>query len=326
MPNERGKNVDTSYLNLDLAEDRKLIHRDYLAHCLRWSHAVRSAVRSRDDLRVLDVGCGKDMPLAKALYVNKIGATRYCGVDYYGFSIPDTLKNNGVFPIRLVTGFDAADIDRDVVSFVPNFVTCFEMFEHVEPQHGRAILDAIYRTMDDEGLMLFSTPCFNGNPAGNHVAEPEYEVMGATLEDAGFCIEGVWGTFASMRDYCDLLTDEQYALFERLYEYYDANMLAVIFAPLFPERARNCLWRCRKTDKPYMRLFPPRLNVKPKFSPTGSSSLQDDILDEDMNRRMQDGIARRNNPVDRRDDPGSAESDGESTDCAYELAADVHQE
>ena len=41
MANARGKKVDTTYLSIDNAEERGFLHRDYIAHCLRWSHVVK---------------------------------------------------------------------------------------------------------------------------------------------------------------------------------------------------------------------------------------------------------------------------------------------
>lgn len=290
--NARGNSIDNTYLSIDTVENRFLIHRDYIAHCFRWSHAAKVAARMRGDLWVLDIGCGREMPLAKLLYTNKIGAQKYCGVEYSVMKVPDMLRGNGVFPIRLLKGFDAAKIDESHVSFRPNLVTMFEVFEHVEPEHGRRILDNVKRLLRPDGTFLFSTPCFNGSAAGNHVAEPEYEIMGASLEDAGFAILDHWGTFASIRDYVhdlEKLGPAVVNVFNTLRSYYDVNTLAVIFAPMFPEFARNCIWelvhpeyyKCL-TGKSYERQFPTRLEVKPRYSATGSSSKEDDILDESL--------------------------------------------
>lgn len=303
MPNQRGKAVDTTYLSVDMVEKRNLIHRDYISHCHRWTHVVKTAIKMRRDLWVLDIGCGREMPVAKALYSNKIGADKYCGVDYGHVDIPDMLCGNGVFPIKLIRNADAARLTKEIVGFEPNLVSMFEVFEHVEPAHGRRILEAVKSLLRPDGVFLFSTPCFNGDPAGNHVAEPEYEVMGATLEDSGFAIVGHWGTFASIKDYRSALYaaygDDGFKMFEDLKCYYDVNFLATMFAPLFPERSRNVLWELvhveeyNRFNRPYVRQFPPRLEVKPVYSPTGSSSLEDDILDQEMYERWQ---ARTNPP------------------------------
>ena len=38
MANARGKEIDNTHLSIDQAEARGFIHRDYIAHCLRWTH------------------------------------------------------------------------------------------------------------------------------------------------------------------------------------------------------------------------------------------------------------------------------------------------
>jgi hypothetical protein len=84
--------------------------------------------------------------------------------------------------------------------------------------------------------------------------------MGALVEDLGYNIVGVWGTFASIRDYKSELGNWTYyykgenkaltcdlrPLFEVMSEYYDTNLLSNFFAPAFPANSRNCLWHLRK--------------------------------------------------------------------------------
>ena len=41
MANIRGKAMDNTHLSIDQAEKRGFIHRDYIAHCLRWSHVAK---------------------------------------------------------------------------------------------------------------------------------------------------------------------------------------------------------------------------------------------------------------------------------------------
>ena len=41
MANARGKSIDNTHLSIDQAEERGFIHRDYIAHCLRWTHVAK---------------------------------------------------------------------------------------------------------------------------------------------------------------------------------------------------------------------------------------------------------------------------------------------
>ena len=41
MANARGKEIDNTHLSIDQAEARGFIHRDYIAHCLRWTKIAK---------------------------------------------------------------------------------------------------------------------------------------------------------------------------------------------------------------------------------------------------------------------------------------------
>ena len=58
MANERGKSVDKTFLSIDNAEERGFLHRDYIAHCLRWTHVVKWLHQGGryKTARILDVG------------------------------------------------------------------------------------------------------------------------------------------------------------------------------------------------------------------------------------------------------------------------------
>ena len=141
------------------------------------------------------------------------------------------------------------------------------------------MLSNFAKLIDSDGDIFLSTPCYDSNvgAAANHVNEMTYRAFGAALEDSGFRIIGHWGTFASMRDYsADLETIRGLPeVFDRLREYYDTNYLATVFAPLFPNRARNCLWHVRHERTPNTRLFPTLMDV-PK--PWGSSEHWERLL------------------------------------------------
>jgi SAM-dependent methyltransferase len=261
MPNPN-REIDKTHLSIDQAEERCFIHRDYIAHCLRWSHVVKFLNQQKryQTAAILDVGCGKEMPLIKTLYTSKMSPKRYCGVDANRIDIGKIQEKIGE---KMDTGFLVCDqtdfsqkraIDFDGEQF--NVVTCFEVLEHVTPEKVIGILDNIKFYTTDDADIFISTPVFNGKAAANHINEMTYDELDFILRDAGFNIIDVWGTFASQRDiepqivdFCpspsgDECVAEMYGL---LKEYYDSNLLSIIFAPLFPKQSRNCLWHIRKT-------------------------------------------------------------------------------
>jgi len=248
-----------THLSLELAEERYIQHRDYLAHCLRWSHALKYAVKQRKEgLRVWDIGCGKEVPFLKALYSNKMSPEIYHGSDVNKLELPEMLKgafDKGKFKVVLATEDSAVA----KLSFKPNLVICYEVLEHMPFTHVSKVLQNVCSQLPDDGIFLMSTPCFNGDAAGNHPNEMTYEVMGSLIEEAGFAIPEHYGTFASITDYKECLIVEYgevgLSIFNNLRNYYDSNVLAVIFAPLFPAQSRNCLWHCTKAGNGYVRQF-----------------------------------------------------------------------
>jgi 2-polyprenyl-3-methyl-5-hydroxy-6-metoxy-1,4-benzoquinol methylase len=269
MANARNKTVDKTFLSVDKAEERGFIHRDYIAHCLRWSHVIKrmGERHAYKEARVLDIGCGRELPLAKTLYSSKYIVQQYFGVDVG--PILDTAISafsSGKFPIKVWENVDVCDIATEDLDEgphdidywakrAPNWATMFEVAEHVEPAHLIKMLRHIKSLCASDVKFFVSTPCWNRTDcAANHVNEMTYEAFGALLEGCGWYVENVYGTFASIRDYEHLLDRAQepnlevpsIEVFNRLREYYDTNFLSCVFAPLFPAQSRNCLWELRK--------------------------------------------------------------------------------
>ncbi len=250
MANARGKAMDNTHLSIDLAERRGFIHRDYIAHCLRWSHVARFLTKGRlyETADILDIGCGRDLPLLRLLYSSRLipKTGSYTGVDINKLEPPFNL---GRFPYELVPQRDVCMWDDKGSTF--RVITCFEVLEHVEPSHSFDMLKRIASLLEDEGVAFLSTPVYDQatGAAANHVNEMSFRGLQFLIENAGLRVQKVYGTFASMRDYQHKLDDEGLTpLFDRLREYYDSNYLSTIFAPLFPELSRNCLWRVCKAQ------------------------------------------------------------------------------
>ncbi len=266
MANARGKTVDKTYLSVDSAEDRGFIHRDYIAHCLRWTHVCKYLYGQNryKSAQILDVGCGRELPLAKLLYSSRLIPVSYTGVDVGPINDDDFAKIKGemeqVTTIHENTNFlDLVHTDVETTENVagnierslPNIVTCFEVLEHVEPKMMIDMLEHMKRLTSNNATFFISTPCWNRTDcAANHVNEMLYESLGACFERHGFIVEDVYGTFASIRDYEHLLKHPIYGdmslAFQALREYYDTNFLSCVFAPLFPAQSRNCLWVLKK--------------------------------------------------------------------------------
>ena len=241
--------LNKTYLSIDSGEERVIIHRDMIAHCLRWSHVVKRLYekQSYQTAHILDVGCGKEIPLLKLLYVNKMSPFSYTGVDAGNLELPDFIdKMRAKFIIQLFPHTDFV-FSRSVFQLQNarwTHITCFEVLEHMPKDHGLKLLDAFKESMNPQTTLFLSTPCYNGSMANNHIYEWEYGELRVELERR-FKLVGHWGTFASIRDYESGLSPALTVVFDQLRDYYDTNYLATIFAPLFPAQSRNVLWEVK---------------------------------------------------------------------------------
>tara|TARA_R100000951_G_scaffold106031_1_gene100224 strand:+ start:4673 stop:5518 length:846 start_codon:yes stop_codon:yes gene_type:complete len=271
MANPKRK-IDKTHLSIDNAESRGFLHRDYIAHCLRWTHVVKHLAQQQryKTARILDIGCGKEIPMAKLMHSSRMEPTAYYAVDVNNLVLPEQFKNAKWKP-RLAGKTDVCDLrPTDFESGVPNIISCFEVLEHVAPEHSRRMLAKIYELLEPEGIAFISTPCWDPQvgAANNHINEMTYEALGAMIEDVGFGIQGHWGTFASIKDYKDELTQAQKEVFNDLRTYYDTNYLATIMAPLVPHKSRNVIWQLEKPahNETYGRHFKNLRDVEGQWS------------------------------------------------------------
>jgi 2-polyprenyl-3-methyl-5-hydroxy-6-metoxy-1,4-benzoquinol methylase len=274
--NAKGKSVDTTFLSIDMAEKRGFLHRDYIAHCLRWSHVIKklSEKKHYETARILDIGCGRELPLAKTLYSSRLAPAAYYGVDA-GPILDSALQVFHTNPFKLkawehtdLLKLNLEDLDGQQV----NWITCFEVLEHVEPVHMLKLLSHAKSLLVPGGTAFFSTPCWDVvSCADNHVNEMKYAALGAIFEAHGWEIREVSGTFASIRDYAHMMNPAHKETFDDLRAYYDVNLLSVIFAPFYPAYSRNCLWELTPVDNRSQRAlkFDPIMTVP---QPWGSSA------------------------------------------------------
>lgn len=245
MANKRGQTVDTTFLSLQYVERRGILHRDYLAHCFRWTHVIKRLYANNlyRTANLLDVGCGTELNLATAMYASRLTHTTgsYTGVD--AGPIKAEAPASDKFKAHLYERTDFLKWKPDMDEY--DVVVSFEVMEHVEACHAFKMLKKMQSLLPKDGYAYISTPCYDqrAGAADNHVNEMSYEFFRWLLRAAGFEIAEVYGTFASQKDYKPLLAKEGLSdVFNRLSEYYDSNILSCIMAPMFPEQSRNCLW------------------------------------------------------------------------------------
>jgi 2-polyprenyl-3-methyl-5-hydroxy-6-metoxy-1,4-benzoquinol methylase len=273
--------LDKSYLSVDAADERVIRHRDVNSHAFRWAHVARQLSQNQLYKRaiVLDVGCGIQMGMAKMLYSNRLIPRKYVGVDANEFDIPEMLAGKKL-PITIWSSTDACMLDPEDVALkdgdrieLPNILVCFEVLEHVRAEHERRMLTKFKELTSDDCQFFISTPCWDMvNCAQNHINEQKAQALGALFEDLGYKIDGMWGTFASQREYVPVMESRFPGIakiFEKLSEYYDSTVISTTFAPLFPMESRNILWRLTKKRgdaEAQKRLFPALAQVPPPWT------------------------------------------------------------
>jgi len=224
------------------------LSRDYTAHFFRWNFAKRF-IKSTD--RVLEVGCGPDLPLMKLLFRDMMQhAEAYVGVDLN--KLPPSNNSRSTILGEFNFCRDWRRLEQAPFDVAINM----EVIEHMKVEHGRQMLKGLFYHLRPGGTLLLSTPVYDGKRhAANHIHEYTVPELQKEIERVGFVVEKRYGTFMdvrqiklgrqAMRDGTGL-REAIAAVHERLSEYYDNAALACFFAPLFPDFARNNLWVLRK--------------------------------------------------------------------------------
>lgn len=279
MALKKEREFDKTHLSIDQAETRGFIHRDYIAHCLRWSHIAKAALLSEggkySEKRYLDIGCGKDQPLARMLYSNKAAPKDgyYIGLELNKMTVNEVFKNSSWKPtiigeIDATTGVDVDSANKQItikgeVYKSPTTVVCLEVLEHMAPRHCLNMVLKFAELAEAGATIYASTPCYDEavGAAGNHINELTHDALGALFEDNGLAIENVFGTFASERDYVPALSEAELEVFNKLKAYHCTNVLSNVFAPLHPRNARNCIWVLKYQPADYVRKYLPLAEV-----------------------------------------------------------------
>lgn len=235
----------------------RTLHRDYSAHFWRWSFA-RRFITAKDN--VLEIGCGEDRPLSKILVGGAAPHVyKYVGVDL------NKLKPSNSQRLTFMGEFNFVEEWKQTLKELPDGKTGFdvvvhyEVIEHMKVEHGAKLLKAAFSCLRPGGTMLMSTPCYDGvRHAANHIHEYTVLELQKAVEKAGFKVVRRFGTFMDIKHIGKVdpstglgvtspgLKAAVRDLAKALGEYYDNDAISCIFAPLYPDHARNNLWVCRR--------------------------------------------------------------------------------
>ena len=232
----------------------RTLHRDYTAHFFRWSFA-RRYIGPKDS--VLEVGCGEEKPLSKILTGGAAGhVAKYVGVDL------NKLKPSNSQKLDFYGEFNFIQKYKEILKAHGQFdvVVHMEVIEHMAVPHGRKLLRACFECLKPGGVMLMSTPCYDGKRhAANHIHEYTVEELEKEVKKAKFEVERRFGTFMDIKHIGKIAPESPDGKWDDseikqatqimkhyLGEYFDNDALSNIFGPLYPDHSRNNLWVCRR--------------------------------------------------------------------------------
>lgn len=254
VPQETGDEQVYDKTQLSMLQGMNLmrIHRDYLAHAIRYEFLIPRIKKSGEQAMVLDIGCG-DVPLMRAMRSSMLRPKLYLGVDVRPQMIDkvnDYYATHHVhFPFA-ARYMDFTEAEPQLLKAQWTQIVCLEVIEHMPRARGVKLLTNLRTALGQGGTAYLSTPCFDGQRKAQH---HKYEWKRDELEDAlinmGLKIENVFGTFGNVHDLKRVLTPEEKVVWEGLSQsyggYYGSIAMSLIFAPLHPEAARNCIWELR---------------------------------------------------------------------------------
>ena len=244
--NQDNREFDTSSLSAKGYGDR--VGRDYTAHFFRWNFVLRFVDTKTN---ILDVGCGVEKPLIKILAETHFRQiNEYVGVDLNKFDKPKKMRTTFFDEFNFVK--DWKKLRRSDAGF--DVVVHFEVIEHMTTAHGRKLLKGCFELLKPGGVMLMSTPCYDGkHHATSHIHEYTVSELAKCVQRAGFTVKRRFGTFMDVKHIKKVpgiidreLSDGVRAVYAELSQYYSNAALSNFFAPLFPNHARNNLWVCTK--------------------------------------------------------------------------------
>lgn len=221
-------------------------HKDYIGHVLRWGFASKFVNRKT---RILDVGCGQDLPFMRSLggsNINTVPAS-YVGVDLN--KITDIPKRNWATVIpefNFIESYEDLELDHGDFDLIVNF----EVFEHIEHNMSIELLKGMRSLLAEGGKLIFSTPVYSDRfkMARNHINELTKSEMEECLQAAGFTIIEQFGTFGNVNDLKKVMPSDELENYKQFSKFYGTDMLGVLLASKYPEAARNITHVCVRDD------------------------------------------------------------------------------
>lgn len=250
-PRERveGGRYDRSHLS---PEKAYRLGRDYLAHCLRYGwpmNVIREHVGPGG--RILEMGCGKEIPMFRALTCDHSAVVHYKPTLYVGADLNEIQYRPEITGCRSIILPRTNIIDNP--SAMPDepfdIIVSFEVLEHMDKPDGERFLDAMVRYArrkpEREGkpcIILLSTPVNGGAIAKNHIYEWQRSELRRAWKKRGARVVREFGTFSNLAELVHRLTPAEREVWNSMVDYHSPHTLSCFFSAMHPEAARNIAW------------------------------------------------------------------------------------
>ena len=243
VPGSKPQDLNRKYDVTQLKETThgKRVNRDYAAHFFRWGWASRFVKGGKT--KVLDIGCGQDLPLIKIL----TASLSTVPISYVGVDLNKIEKKTSISWVKAV--IDNFDFVDDGYKYVKkrygqfDLITCFEVIEHMHSTDGRRLLVGLRQCLTADGKILLSTPVYNGiKMAANHIHEWTIPELTQAVKATGLTVIDRFGTFANWNDIRKVCTKTEKDLLSEVGRFYGGDVLACFLAPKYPDVSRNNVW------------------------------------------------------------------------------------
>lgn len=239
-------NREFDQTQLHLAHFQYQPHKDYLGHILRWGFAARYVNRNS---RILDVGCGQDLPFMRSLGGSNINTvpSLYVGVDLNKISDIPNRKWGVVIPeFNFIDSYE--DLELEYGDF--NLIVNFEVFEHIEHKKSIELLKGMRQLLSKDGILIFSTPVYSERfkMARNHINELTKQEIEECLIGSGFKIINQFGTFGNVNDFKKVMPKDELDNYSKMSEFYGSDILGALLGTKYPEACRNITHICVRDD------------------------------------------------------------------------------
>ncbi len=127
----------------------------------RFSHRIRfkrsiAAIHLKEGIRILDFGCGD------ALFLNQLKSCSPWEISLLGYEpYLESISENSV---SILDTWDKV-VENAKTEGPFNYITCFEVLEHLPTKKQKECLEQILSLLKDDGMLVISVPIEKGFPA-----------------------------------------------------------------------------------------------------------------------------------------------------------------